>query len=383
MAADSTVRNPVGISVIVPARNEEACLETCLRSLIDQRADFTQLQHADFTQLQQPDFTALATLEIIVVDDGSTDRTRAIAESLPNIHVVSPPPLPPGWTGKNNAVIAGARIARGEWLLFTDADTQHRRGSLARALAEAEQHQAVLLSYSPQQEVHGMLEKAVMTVIFAELAATYPPSAVSDPSTPAAAANGQYLLIRRDVYEAIGGHAAVANSLLEDVALAKLVKTSGHRIRFRYAADAVETRMYRSFPQLVEGWTKNLAVLFPSALRLALIRITEFGVLVASAALALTPTPRTPVRLVSLALFTVTACLFWKRIRRAHFSWHASLLAVIGLPIFAYLLLRSRLSYVRGTVTWKGRAYAAPSSAPSRNSSLIRSGNKLSDAAEL
>ena len=137
-------------------------------------------------------------------------------------------------------------------------------GSLARAVAEARQHGAALLSYSPEQEVHGFWEKAVMPVIFAELAATYRPSLVSDPRSPAAAANGQYILITREAYDAVGGHAAVSGSLLEDVALAKAVKASGRKIFFRFGGDAVRTRMYRSFAQLREGWTKNLALLFPS-----------------------------------------------------------------------------------------------------------------------
>src|SRR6201998_3437561 len=197
------------VSVIVPARNAEASLRACLESLLAQVG---------------------IEFEIIVVDDGSTDGTRAIAESFAGVRVIHPGPLPPGWTGKNNAVTAGAREARGEWLLFTDADTVHKAGSLARALAEAKQHHADLLSYSPEQEVHGFWEKAVMPVIFAELARTYRPSEVSDARLPAAAANGQYLLITRSAYDAVGGHAAIATTLLEDVALARAVKASGRTI---------------------------------------------------------------------------------------------------------------------------------------------------------
>src|SRR5215475_11921581 len=156
------------VSVIVPARNEEASLGACLASLVAQTG-------VDF--------------EVTVVDDGSTDRTRAIAMSFPIVQVVEPGPLPSGWTGKNNAMTVGAQRAHGEWLLFTDAD---------------------LLSYSPEQQVHGFWEKAVMPVIFAELARKYPPSKVSDFSSHIAAANGQYLLISRAVYDEIGGHAAVA-----------------------------------------------------------------------------------------------------------------------------------------------------------------------------
>ena len=156
----NTRPNPV-VSVIVPARNEEACLASCLESLVSQRG-------IDF--------------EIIVVDDASTDRTGEIAKSFagrshagaalearPPIVVIPAPPLSDDWTGKNNAMSAGAKIAntKAKWLLFTDADTVHKPGSLSRAVAEAEQQGAALLSYSPEQEVHGLWEKAVMPVIFA------------------------------------------------------------------------------------------------------------------------------------------------------------------------------------------------------------------------
>src|SRR5579871_2629446 len=128
------------VSVIVPARNEAACLGRCLDSLILQWGNF----------------------EVIVVNDGSTDRTREIAESYPKVNVVDAPPLPAGWTGKNNALRTGAQHARGEWLLFTDADTEHKPGSLQAALEEARTNGADLLSYSPEQEVHSFAERALM-----------------------------------------------------------------------------------------------------------------------------------------------------------------------------------------------------------------------------
>jgi glycosyltransferase involved in cell wall biosynthesis len=326
------------VSVIVPARNEEACLGACLESLLAQTG---------------------ASFEIIVVDDGSTDRTREIARSFPEVRVIDPGPLPPGWSGKNNALAAGAKEARGACLLFTDADTVHRTGSLAASMAEAQQQKAALLSYSPEQEVHGWLEKAVMPVIFAELASTYRPSEVSDPASCAAAANGQYILVSREAYDAVGGHAAVAASLLEDVALARAVKDSGRRIFFRYGGDAVRTRMYRGFAQLREGWTKNLALLFRSPVRLALLRLTEFVLIAGGALIAITtglrgkwyPAP-------AAALLTVVlGAFFLKRIRKAHFSWDANCLALVGLPLFSFLLLRSRIAYGKGTILWKGRLY--------------------------
>ena len=244
--------NALLVSVIVPARNEEASLGRCLNSLVEQAG-------VDF--------------EILVVNDGSTDRTRQIAESFPLVRIVDADPLPPGWTGKSNALWTGVRRARGKWLLFTDADTVHRAGSLRRAFAEASQQGADLLSYSPKQEVHSFWERVLMPIIFAELRRTYRPKDVSDPMSPAAAANGQYLLISRAAYDEVGGHAAIASTLLEDVELAKAVKRSGKKLSFRYAADAVSTRMYRTFQQMWEGWTKNLAILFPHPLRLAIMRL--------------------------------------------------------------------------------------------------------------
>jgi hypothetical protein len=289
------------------------------------------------------------------------------------VEVIEAGAPPEGWIGKNHAVAAGAKIARGQWLLFTDADTVHLHGSLARSIAEAERNGAALLSYSPEQEVHGFWEKAIMPVIFAELAASYKPSDVSDPASPAAAANGQYILISRDAYDAIGGHAAVASDLLEDVALAKLVKSSGRKIVFRFGADAVRTRMYRSFAQLREGWTKNLALLFPSPAILAVVRLMEFAVIVAAAALAINASLRGRVELSEFALLAAAASYFilLRRIRRAHFSWDANLLALAGLPMFSYLLLRSRRFHHRGNVTWKGREYGSTLTGPS--ASAVRS----------
>jgi glycosyltransferase involved in cell wall biosynthesis len=334
MVTTETITERPMVSVIVPARNEEASLADCLQSLVTQSG---------------------VAFEIIVVDDHSTDRTRAIAESFPGVRVVEAGPLPEGWTGKNNAVTCGVRQALGEWLLFTDADTVHLPGSLAAALKEAQENGAELLSYSAEQIAVTFSEMAILPVVFAELARQYSPSKVSDPASPLAAANGQYILIRRDTYDAVGGHAAIAGDILEDVALARAVKSSGRNIRFRYAADRVRTRMYRNYRQLRDGWTKNLALLFPnpgwqavkSLLPWYLLwTVLFFKVLGASHHTAWYAIPG--IGFVWLLI----------RIGRANFPFKMTILgALFGLPMFAYLLLRSKRAHANGSVNWKGRTY--------------------------
>jgi len=371
------------VSIIVPARNEEASVGPCLESLTAQ--------------------TGVA-FEIIVVDDGSTDRTREIAESFAGVRVISAGPLPAGWTGKNNAMFAGAREASGKWLLFTDADTVHVLGSLARALAEAKENKADLLSYSPEQIAVTFWEMAVLPVAFAELARQYPPRKVSDPASPLAAANGQYILIRRETYDAVGGHAAIADNLLEDVALARAVKGAGRSIRFRYAADAVRTRMYRDFRQLREGWTKNLALLFPNPGWLAVSRLLWWGIawgfaffpVIAFAAaktaghfgiVSAELTFHHWSGLIRSAwwwtpLFLALAMPLFMRLNRANFTWDSEVLgAVFGMPMFSYLLLRSKQAHANGQVSWKGRAYSvgAPRGSPPSETQAARTIAQIED----
>ncbi|HLH05921.1 MAG TPA: glycosyltransferase family 2 protein [Terriglobales bacterium] len=331
------------MSVIIPARNEAASLGACLASIVGQ-------EDVDF--------------EVIVVDDQSTDATASIARSSPQVRLIQAGDLPEGWVGKNHAVWLGAQAAAGQWLLFTDADTVHRPGSLRRSLDEAKEYGADLLSYSPEQEVHGFWERALMPVVFAELTRTYRTVDVNDPASPTAAANGQYLLIRRDVYDWIGGHATIAGALLEDVQIAKRVKRSGRTIRFRYGGDAVRTRMYRNFGQMWEGWSKNLAVLFPHPIRLALIRGLEFLLLLGVLSVLLAGMLVGTRAFVYLGIFGILTfgTDFLRRILRAHFGLLNTLLSVFGLPIFAVLLVNSTVNYRRKKkVAWKGRTYPTSS----------------------
>ncbi|HEX4022699.1 MAG TPA: glycosyltransferase family 2 protein [Acidobacteriaceae bacterium] len=333
------------LSVIVPARNEADCLGDCLRSLVAQ-SDVGFVLGQDW--------------ELVVVDDHSADATCRIATSFAGVSVLNAPDLTDGWTGKANAVWAGAKQAHGEWLLFTDADTVHEPGNLRRALHEAQRAKVSLLSYSPKQIVQGFWQRVLMPLIYAELAVKYPPQMVNNPASPIAAANGQFLLIERQAYSRIGGHEAIKSAVLEDVELARRAKRAKIGLRFRYAPDAVSARMYRSFGAMYEGWTKNLALLFPNAPLLAFWKLLEFTLLVALPFLA--SWLIIPVQRIAVMLWW-----FWRlgvhytRASRAHFSVLDTLLSPLGLPLFAWLLVRSWLHRnLRKQVSWKGRIYATP-----------------------
>src|SRR5690349_3069202 len=229
-----------GVSAIIPARNEERTIAQAVRSVAG-----------------QPEVG-----EVLVVDDQSSDGTaevlRRLAGEQPKLRAFEAGPLPAGWVGKNHAVWLGAQKAACDWLLFTDADAVHLPGSAARALAEAKSFGADLISYSPAQEMHTWWERALIPFVFCRLSQLYSYGAINYPDSPAAAANGPYLLIRRSVYEHIGGHAAVQNEVLEDVALARLAKSAGFRLHFAPGDQICRVRMYSNFRAMWEGWSKNL-----------------------------------------------------------------------------------------------------------------------------
>jgi glycosyltransferase involved in cell wall biosynthesis len=338
------------LSVIIPARNEAHSLPACLNSLLSQ-------SERGFALGQQ--------WEIIVIDDESTDGTgdvaRKTAAGSDGVTILPAPALDlsdrGGFTGKNNACWAGAQHSRGAWLLFTDADTVHEPGDLSRALHEAEKYKAALLSYSPRQIVSGFWQHAVMPLIFSELASVYPPKQVSDPASPLAAANGQFLLIRRDTYFDVGGHRVIGKEILEDVALARAVKRSNHNIRFRYAPEALSTRMYSSLGEMIEGWTKNLALLFPRPLFLAAMRTLQFLLFFTLPLIALgMPGLIYWQRWAILLVWLRATWAFYHRVARAHFPAADTAVSILGVPLFVWLLLRSATNK---TVDWKGRRYNA------------------------
>ena len=334
------------LTVIVPARDEEANLAACLRSLVAQ---------------DEPGWVLGEHWEVLVVDDGSIDRTAEIAHGFAGVRVLpARSPLAQGWTGKANACETGAEAARGQWFLFTDADTVHSAGSASRAVVEAERYAVGMLSYSPRQVVGGLGQRAVMPLIFSELAAAYPPAQVNDPARRTAVANGQFLLIRADAYRAMGGHAAAASSLVEDVDLAFRFKREKLGLRFRYAPEAVKARMYPSFGAMWAGWSKNFALLINNALALAAWRLLDFALVWGLPLLALFyPLPVVWERIALWLLWARTLLRVYRRAARSNFSAGDIWLSIaVGLPAFAALAYVSwyRVRVLK-RVGWKGREY--------------------------
>jgi glycosyltransferase involved in cell wall biosynthesis len=342
------------LTVVVPARNEADCLGACLESLVSQSDEIFELGK-DW--------------ELLVVDDRSTDKTAQIARGFAGVTVMEAGKLERGWTGKTNAIWTAARKARGRWLLFSDADTVHEPGNLRRAMHEAARHKVGMLSYSPRQLVSGLSQRALMPLVFCELALAYPPAKVSDPNQRIAAANGQFLLVEREAYRRLGGHASVANKVLEDVELAFLAKRRKVGLRFRYAEDAVATRMYRSITAMVEGWTKNLALLFDNSLALAAWRALDFGLLLGlpvltvllwNARFAAHSLEWLGAGWVMALLWVRTLVRFYVRVAKSNFPFADCTLAPLGLPLFVLLLYRSWFQHrILKRVSWKGREYEA------------------------
>jgi len=231
------------VSVVIPARNESRNIERCARSVLA---------------------AAYPNFEVIVVDDHSADGTgdisRAIARDHPRLRVIDAPALPAGWFGKQWACATGAREARGQLLLFTDADTRHKPDLLPRAVNALRARDADLLSVAGHQEMHSFWERIIQPQMFALLAVSYGGSEhVSNAKRPVdAIANGQFILVRRDSYDAIGGHAAVRDRVAEDMAMAQAFVAARRRIALFVANDQLSTHMYASLAELIAGWGKNI-----------------------------------------------------------------------------------------------------------------------------
>lgn len=345
------------VSVIVPARNEAMNISNCLRSL---------------ARSAWPDF------EIIVVDDRSSDRTAEIARSVPRgnarrIVVVDGAPLPEGWLGKPWACSQGARLATGELLLFTDADTTHGPALTSRAAAGLDEEGADLLTVTGRQLMETFWERLVQPQIFLLMLIRFPDfeRIARNDRWRDAIANGQFLLFRREAYETIGGHEAVKDEVAEDLALAQHVKRAGLRLRIRSAENDLATRMYRSLPQLVEGWSKNIVMgglqSFPPLLRplvppasflggvtlwLAAPLVLAVAVVDGLAGAGVIPSAL-PVWAATVYAISVVLWAWFTR-RMGAPAWYG-VLYPLGASIGSFIFLRA---WIRGrTVEWKGRTY--------------------------
>jgi len=230
-------RNGRKLSVIIPARNEELIIERCIRSI---------------------QASSYSPLEIIVVDDGSTDGTASIVEYLSHtdgrVKLVRGAALPEGWYGKPWACVQGFRASSGEVVCFTDADTTHEPALLSHAVGALEESEAALFTLMPAQICLGAAERLILPQIFFLLFVRFRPQALNRATDPRdAIANGQFIMMERKGYKKIGTHEAVKHEVAEDLALAQEVLRSGGRIFMAYALDLMQTRMYTSWGHIKEG----------------------------------------------------------------------------------------------------------------------------------
>jgi chlorobactene glucosyltransferase len=343
------------VSIIVPSRNEERNLPALIPSLL--------------AQAYPPD-----RYEIVVVDDQSTDATPAIlaefAADHPQLRVVGGEPLPEGWKGKCWAMAQGAAVAQGDWLLFTDADTVYEPENLASTVYDAVERQADLYTIAPELIMGGPAERLIMPIVAMGITVFYNPRYVNDPNNPVAIANGQYLLVRRSVYDAVGGVAAVRNEIAEDLEFGRLVKRNGYRLYLTEGRGLMRVRMYQNFAEVWEGWRKNvllamkkqpiMGVLQLGATGLGFVPfvlLAGYGGRVLRAGRQAAPGDQMAAGLAAVQLAAIFAN---KRAVDRHLGlpWGWTFSFPVGLAVFVLILLDSLRRLVTGQgVTWKGRSY--------------------------
>jgi chlorobactene glucosyltransferase len=319
--------------------------------------------------------TSYRPFELLIVDDRSTDATPTIAGRLAaeddRIRLIRGQPLPAGWFGKPWACFQGYREADGELLLFTDADTTHEPELLTRAVGALREERAELLTVSPRQRCETFWERVVMPQIWLLLGIRYHPSKVNAANRERdVIANGQFILMRRDSYQAVGTHEAVRLEIAEDLALAQAFLRAGRKLYFVFAESLMETRMYRSLPDLVEGWSKNVYLggrrSFPNEpLRRALVPVMlaaglGFWLIPPLAMLVGGPTSRLAP---AAGLATVLSALFWMLISYGmRIPVFYGLLYPLGALVALYIAARSTW---RGEkrVEWRGRRYGGQGTA--------------------
>jgi chlorobactene glucosyltransferase len=354
------------ISVCIPARNEERNIRACIEGLLAQ----------DYPNL-----------EIIILDDRSTDGTPEILRGiimesgspLPErhgqasaLHILNGSELPPGWAGKPHALYQAAPAAHGDWLCFIDADTFLSPSALSSCYAKAIETSADMFTIMTFQILGSFWEKVVMPLVMTALSVGFSPRKVNDPNRPDAIANGQFILIQRTVYDAIGGHESVKDQIVEDKAISEQVKWNGYRLIVADGHSVAKTRMYTSLPEIWEGWTKNIYLGLRD--QKGLVYLGVFGAIVALlAALFLPVWPLLGfVWLLSGGGWMAGAVLFeslvfWgyliavrARIARAMeiSPWYA-LTTPLGAAVFAGMMITSAFRVISGKgVIWKGRVYS-------------------------
>jgi len=301
------------------------------------------------------------------VNDQSTDGTagivRNLMETIPKLRLLESGALPDGWVGKNYALWIGVQQAKSAWLLFTDADAEHESNSAARALQLAQEQDAALVSFSPEQITKNWYEKALIPYIYLRLAKHFSYDKVNDPASRAAAANGQFLLIHRDVYDSIGGHPSVAGEVLEDVAFAIRVKAAGHRIWFGSGKGIVRVRMYRSFGAMWQGWKKNLYRLMGGT-PWAVFREIESNCPWIVFLLILLGLKFPIVLFAAILLLIARQTSYGLDLARNQYPFSFIFYYVPAVALYVGVLWASYRSHVKGRIVWKGREYsiAAPES---------------------
>lgn len=342
------------ISVCIPARNEERNIRACVEVMLAQ---------------DYPD------LEVIVLDDRSTDATPSILADIasrdPRLRPISGSDLPEGWAGKPHALYQASKAARGEWLCFVDADTFVTGEALSACYAKAIETNADMFTIMTFQITGTFWEKVVMPLVMTALSVGFSPRKVNDPKRKDAIANGQFIMIKRSVYDAIGGHESVKDQIVEDKAISEQVKWNGYRLVVADGYAVARTRMYTSLPEMWEGWTKNIYLGLrdqPSLLVLGVFG--AFLLLIATLFLPIWPLLgllwylqgggwlAATVIAKSLILWVF---LIYVRARVAEAmdisAWYA-FTTPLGAAVFAAMMLTSTWKVLSGKgVTWKGRMY--------------------------
>ncbi len=343
--------DPPLVTAILPAKDEEENILACLESLLGQ---------------------SYPRLEVIVADDRGVDRTAAIARGVaerdPRARVLSITELPPGWTGKTHALHRAAPLAGGSWLWFIDADTRHHPRSLSVMMELARVHEASLVSLLPEQRLETFWERIVQPIAGVTLMQSFPTGRIHDPRSACAFANGQFILIERSAYESAGGHQAVRDRFVEDIALATRVKRLDRPIRLAFCRGLVDCRMYSTLGQLVRGWSRILYdALDRDGWRLFLklldpIIFCQSGHVALAASLALLAwNPSNDFARILLLLATIHHILMYFVFRQVHAissprkgpaAWFP-----LGNLIVVVILARALASTFTGRVAWRGDLY--------------------------